>query len=47
MPAAAKGMSTLLEGFKDITYAESKVTIKTSVTEETETALLQLADELK
>jgi flavorubredoxin len=47
MPAAAKGMSTLLEGFKDITYAESKATIKTSVTEETETALLQLADELK
>lgn len=47
MPAAAKGMSTLLEGFKDITYAESKVTIKTSVTEETESALLQLADELK
>ena len=47
MPAAAKGMSTLLEGFKDITYAESKVTIKTSVTEETDAALLQLADELK
>ena len=47
MPAAAKGMTNLLEGFKDITYAESKVTIKTSVTEETETALLQLADELK
>ena len=47
VPSAAKGMSALLEGFKDISFAETKVTIKTSVTDETKTALEKLADELK
>ena len=46
VPAAAKGMSALLEGWKDIRFAESKVTIKTSVTGEVEAALAKLADEL-
>ena len=47
VPSAAKGMSALLEGFKDISFAETKVTIKTSVTDETKAALEKLADELK
>lgn len=47
VPAASKGMTALLEGFKDITFAQTKVTIKTSLTAEVEAALSQLADELK
>ena len=47
VPSAAKGMTALLEGFKDISFAESSVTIKTSVTDETKAALEKLADELK
>ena len=46
-PSAVKGMSALLEGFKDISFAETKVTIKTSVTDETKAALEKLANELK
>ena len=46
-PAATKGMTALLEGFKDIGFAETKVTIKTSVTDETKATLEKLADELK
>ena len=47
VPSAAKGMAALLEGFKDISFAETKVTIKTSVTDETKAVLEKLADELK
>lgn len=46
VPAAAKGMTALFENSKDISILETKVTIKTSVTESTVADLEKLADEL-
>ena len=46
VPAAAKGMTALFENSKDISILETKVTIKTSVTESTVSDLEKLADEL-
>ena len=46
MPSAAKGIVSMFEGSKDITFAENKVTIKISLTEENEAELEKLADEM-
>ena len=45
-PAAAKGMAALFENSKNITFAQTKVSIKTAVTAETEKQLEALAAEL-
>ena len=45
-PMAAKAMTALFEGGKNITFAQNKVTIKIAVTEETKSQLEKLADEL-
>ena len=45
-PTAAKGMAALFEGCKEITFLENKVTIKTSVTQDTITAIEKMADEI-
>ncbi len=46
MPSAAKGIVSMFEGSKDITFAENKVSIKISLTEENEAELEKLADEM-
>lgn len=46
MPSAAKGIVSMFEGGQDITFAENKVTIKISLTEENEKELEKLADEM-
>lgn len=46
MPSAAKGIVSMFEGSKDITFAENKVSIKISLTEENEKELEKLADEM-
>ena len=46
MPSAAKGIALMFEGSKDITFAENKVTIKITMTEENEAQLEKLADEM-
>ncbi|MBQ4236668.1 MAG: FprA family A-type flavoprotein [Treponema sp.] len=45
-PLAAKGIVSLFEGAKEISFAENKVTIKTSMTDETVAALEKLAAEI-
>ena len=45
-PSAARTMRTLLEPLKEITIADTVVTIKTSLTDDSRAALKQLADEL-
>lgn len=45
-PLAAKGIASLFEGAKEISFAENKVTIKTSMTDETVAALEKLAAEI-
>ena len=45
-PAAAKAMKAMFEKSKDITFAETCVTIKISSTSETEAQLSKLADEI-
>lgn len=45
-PMAAKAMTALFEGCKNITFADTKVTIKIAVTEETVNQLNKLAEEL-
>lgn len=45
-PTAAKVMSGLLEKAKNITYTETKVTIRSALTEENKAQLDQLAEEL-
>ncbi|MBR6079689.1 MAG: FprA family A-type flavoprotein [Treponema sp.] len=45
-PVAAKGMAAMFEGCRDIHILESRVSIKTSVTDETVAALEKLADEI-
>lgn len=45
-PVAAKGMTSLFEGCREITFLENKVTIKTAVTRDTITALEKMADEI-
>ncbi len=46
MPSAAKGIVQLFEGSKDISFAENKVSIKITMTEENEAELEKLADEM-
>lgn len=46
VPSAAKGIVAMFEGSKDITFAENKVTIKITMTEENEAELEKLADEM-
>ena len=46
VPSAAKGIVAMFEGSKDITFAEKKVTIKITMTEENEAELEKLADEM-
>lgn len=45
-PCAAKGIKSILESFKEISFYENIVTIKTSVTAETEKQIQALADEI-
>ena len=45
-PMAAKVMRAMLEGAKDITYAETSVKITSALSPESEAALLSLAEEL-
>ena len=45
-PMAAKKMQEMLEGMKDVTVCQNKVSIKTSMTEATEEQMQQLAAEL-
>ena len=45
-PLAAKGIVSFFEGAKEISFAENKVTIKTSMTDETVAALEKLAAEI-
>ena len=45
-PQAAKVMKKMLEDSKDITYAETTVTIKAALNESSRTAVIALADEL-
>ncbi len=45
-PAAAKGMAALLEGCQELSFAQTKVSIKISVKEEDAAAFERLADEL-
>ncbi len=46
MPSAAKGIVAMFEGSKDISFAENKVTIKISLTDENKAELEKLADEM-
>ena len=46
VPSAAKRIVAMFEGSKDITFAENKVTIKITMTEENEVELEKLADEM-
>lgn len=46
VPCAAKGIKSILESFKEISFYENIVTIKTSVTAETEKQIQALADEI-
>ena len=46
MPSAAKGIAAMFEGSKNITFAENRVTIKITMTEENEAQLEKLADEM-
>ena len=46
MPSAAKGIVQLFDGSKDISFAENKVSIKITMTEENEAELEKLADEM-
>ena len=46
MPSAAKGIVSMFEGSKDISFAENKVTIKITMTKENEVELEKLADEM-
>ncbi|MDY4523960.1 MAG: flavodoxin domain-containing protein [Treponema sp.] len=46
VPNAAKGMTSLFEKSKDITFTPSKVTIKTAMNDETVKLLENLADEI-
>jgi len=46
MPVAAKGIVSMFEGSKDISFAENKVTIKITMTEENEEQLEKLAEEM-
>ncbi len=45
-PCAAKGIKSIFESFKEICFYENTVTIKTSVTAETEKQIQALADEI-
>lgn len=45
-PAAAKTMAKMLEGCKDITFTENKVTVNSAVNADTEKQIEALADEL-
>ena len=45
-PTAARSMTKLLEGCKNLSFAEHAVTIRSALNEESETALAALADEL-
>ena len=45
-PVAAKHMKAMFEKSKNITFAETTVTIKSALNEASEAALVQLADEL-
>ena len=45
-PTAARVMAGMLEKSKNLTLCEEKVSIKSSVTEETEAMIDRLADEL-
>lgn len=46
-PVAAKVMAKMLEGQKDITYAENTVTVRSALNEESEKMIDALAEELK
>jgi flavorubredoxin len=45
-PTANKVMAGMLEGYKNITYAETSVTIKSAMNADTEAAIVKLAEEL-
>jgi flavorubredoxin len=45
-PTANKVMAGMLEGCKNITYAETSVTIKSAMNADTEAAIVKLAEEL-